>query len=416
MQRPDANGPVTVLGAGIVGLCTALALLERGIKVRVIERGAPGQETSYGNAGVISPWSIIPQISPGLWKNIPKLMVGPTRPLAVHWSSWPAMVPWGLRFLSLGTEAQVREISSGMFTLCGPSVDMYRKLLQGTGYEGLMQNSMYVHAFRDGSRANLNGLDNQLRAAAGANVELVGADVLHSIEPDLSPEFQAAVLIHDQARALAPGQIATVLADKAKSLGAEFVSDEIRTLKRTDTAWEIACAENTYRSEKVALCMGVWSKPLLEQLGISIPLMAERGYHVQFPESGLQVQNSVLDVDCKVVASQMAGGLRVAGQAEFGPIGAPPNPRTLERMERIARKMFPTLPPGEPDTWMGHRPSFPDSLPVLGEMPGQDGLFLNFGHSHYGLMMAPKSGELTARSILNEGTNEDLSAFDISRF
>ena len=416
MQRPDAKGPVTVLGAGIVGLCTALSLLERGVKVRIIERGAPGQETSYGNAGVISPWSIIPQISPGLWKNIPKLMVGPTRPLAIHWSSWPAMVPWGLRFLSLGTEAQVRAISAGMFTLCGPSVDLYRKLLQGTGHEYLMQDSMYVHAFRDGSRATLNGLDNQLRAAAGADIELVGADQLRAIEPDLSPEFQAAILIHNQARALAPGQIATVLAEKAKSLGAEFISDDIQSLRRKDTVWEITCAQQSFHAEKVALCMGVWSKPLLEQLGISVPLMAERGYHVQFGQSGLQVQNSVLDVDCKVVASQMAGGLRVAGQAEFGPIGAPPNSRTLDRMERIARKMFPALPPGAPDTWMGHRPSFPDSLPVLGEMPKHTGLFLNFGHSHYGLMMAPKSGDLTARSILGETPNEDLSAFGISRF
>ena len=416
MSQPDVKNPVTILGAGIVGLCTALSLLERGVKVRVIERGDPGQETSYGNAGVISPWSIIPQISPGLWKNIPRLMFGPTRPLSIHWSTWPAMVPWGLRFLSLGTETRVRAISAGMFTLCGPSVDLYRKHLAGTGHEDLLRESMYVHAFRDGSRANLRGLDTQIRAEAGANVELIGADELRGIEPDLSREFRAAVLIHDQARAFSPGQIATALAEKARSLGAEFICDEIRALNQDEKGWEITCSERTFHSEKLVMCLGIWSRPLLQQLGLSVPLMAERGYHVEFPQSELIVRNSVLDVDCKVVASQMAGGLRVAGQAEFGPIDAPPNLRTLKRMEKIARKMFPGLPSSTPTHWMGHRPSFPDSLPVLGEMPGQRGLFLNFGHSHYGLMMAPKSGELTARAVMNMGTNEDLSVFSIDRF
>ena len=85
---------VTILGGGIIGICSALSLQERGVNVRLIDINDPGQTTSFGNAGVISPWSIIPHSTPGLWKNIPKLMFSGWRPLSVRSRVWPIMIPW----------------------------------------------------------------------------------------------------------------------------------------------------------------------------------------------------------------------------------------------------------------------------------------------------------------------------------
>ncbi len=186
---------VTILGAGILGICTALSLVERGVPVRVIDRGAPGQVTSYGNAGVISPWSIIPQSMPGTWRQIPRLMFGAAQPLSVRLAAWPKMIPWGLRFLRIGNEASLRATVDAMEVLCGPSVELYRHHLAGTRHENLLRDSMYVHAFRDGSRASLDSLDYAMRRAKGADMELIGADALWRVEPALSRDFQAAVLI-----------------------------------------------------------------------------------------------------------------------------------------------------------------------------------------------------------------------------
>ena len=166
MPPPDA--PVIVLGAGIVGICTALSLLEQGIPVTLIDRGAPGQETSMGNAGVVSPWSIIPQSLPGTWKSIPKLMFGYGKPLSIHPRSLPAMIPWGLRFLRHGHEAQVRKTATAMSHLCAPSIDLYRHHLKGTGQEDLITDSYYVHAFRNGPVPSLDALDYRIRAEMGA--------------------------------------------------------------------------------------------------------------------------------------------------------------------------------------------------------------------------------------------------------
>lgn len=417
MSRPEPAAPVAILGAGIVGICTALSLLERGVPVTLIDRGAPGQETSMGNAGVVSPWSIIPQSLPGTWKTIPKLMFGPGRPLSIHPRAALRMIPWGLRFLRQGRADRVRASAEAMSHLCGPSIELYQRHLSGTGHENLLTDSMYVHAFRDGSRATLDALDYQIRAEMGADLELVGRDSLSRIEPALGPAFNAAILIKGQARMRSPGKLGEVLANKARALGAEFRQTAIRHLRRGPAAgWEVVCADGTVRAERLVLSLGAWSPGLLQDIGLTVPLMAERGYHVEFPDPGIEINNSIMDVDAKFVASSMAGGLRVAGQAEFAPVDAPPSKTRQTQLTKAARATFPALQTGDARFWMGRRPSFPDSLPALGPVPDAPGLFANFGHSHYGLMMAPASGEVTARALCGARQNTDLAAYALDRF
>ncbi|MEM6941620.1 MAG: FAD-dependent oxidoreductase [Pseudomonadota bacterium] len=417
MHPPDPAASVTILGAGIVGICTALCLLERGVKVTVIDKSAPGQETSMGNAGVVSPWSIIPQSVPGIWKTIPKLMLGRFGPLSIDPRSAPDMLPWGLRFLRQGKERHVRTTAAAMSHLCGPSIELYQRHLSGTGHENLIVESMYVHAFRDARRADLTSLDYRIRAEMGADLERIGKESLAQLEPALGPAFKAAVLIKGQARVRSPGKLGQVLAEKARALGADFRRTKVKRINRSaPNVWRVECNGMTLESDRIVLCLGVWSRGLLEQLGLAVPLMAERGYHVEFNSPGIEINNSVMDMDAKVVASSMQGGLRVAGQAEFAPVDAPPNPRRQRQLTKIARSAFPALRADQVRFWMGRRPSFPDSLPALGTVPGHPGLFANFGHSHYGLMMAPSSGEILARILCNERQNIDLKPYAIDRF
>lgn len=415
MPPPDQT-PVTILGAGIVGICTALSLLERGVPVTLIDQGAPGQATSLGNAGVVSPWSIIPQSLPGTWKSIPKLLFGYGRPLSIHPRTLPKMVPWGLRFLRQGREDRLREVAAAMSQLCGPSIELYQKHLSGTGHEGLLADSLYVHAFRDGSRANLRTLDYRIRSEFGAEVELVGQDRLRALEPALGPDFGAAVLIHGQARVRSPGRLGQVLAEKAQSLGATVRQAVIKGIRRKASGWVVQCDGEEVEAARLVICLGAWSADKLGALPLRIPLMAERGYHAEFADPGIEINNSIMDVDAKVVASSMEGGVRVAGQAEFAPIDAPPSDKRNRILVDVARAAFPDLRADTPTFWMGRRPSFPDSLPMIGEVEGQPGLYLNFGHSHYGLMMAPKSGEIVGQLVRGELSNAGLEPFSPSRF
>ncbi|NVO55854.1 FAD-dependent oxidoreductase [Rhodobacteraceae bacterium B1Z28] len=408
---------VTIIGAGIVGICCALSLQERGIPVRIVDRGEPGQETSFGNAGVVSPWSFIPQAMPGIWKKLPAMLLDPKSALSVRPSFWPKMVPWGLRFLGQSGEKTVRKVSDAMELLCRPSVDLYRMHLQGTGHEDLITDSLYVHAFRHPEQANLDGLDYLIRAEKGGQLERIGGDALHRLEPALTRDFKAAILIKGQARITSPGRVGTVLADKARSQGAEIVKAEITGLTRQeDGSWCLTTSGETLHAQSIVLAAGVWSADLLKPLGLSVPLVAERGYHVEFPNPPSCLTNSIMDVDAKVVASSMQDGLRVAGTAEFADIDAPPDPRKQAILTEQAKAMIPDLDTSQAQFWMGRRPSFPDSLPAIGQLEGKPGLYTAFGHSHYGLMMAPKTGELVADLLSGRRHNIDLDPFSPDRF
>ena len=416
MQPSESNQPVIILGAGIVGICTALSLLERQIPVVIIDKADPGQATSYGNAGVVSPWSFIPQAMPGIWKNIPKLMLGYGRPLSVHPKYMFKMLPWGMRFLRQSSEVNVRANADAMAKLCGPSIDLFAKHLAGTGHEGLLVDSLYVQAFRDGSKATLDALDYQIRAEKGADMEVVGQNRLAEIEPALAPEFKAAVLIKNAGRVRSPGQVGAVLAEKARQMGAQFLRDEIKQISRIGTRWTIKGLTKDYHAERIVICLGAWSSQLLQGIKLNIPLMSERGYHVEFKSPGISLNNSVMDVDAKFIASSMENGLRVAGHAEFAPPDAPPSKQREQILKRLAKSTFPSLNLEDTSFWVGQRPSFPDSKPMIDAPDEYPGLYLNFGHSHFGLMMSPASGELTAQLITGDQPNFDMSEFSAHRF
>lgn len=407
---------VTILGGGIIGICCALSLAQRGIAVRMIDRNTPGQGATSGNAGIISPWSIVPMALPGLWKKLPGMMLDKQQPLKVHPRFWPQMLPWGLKFMNQSDEASVRRISESMQYLCSPSIELYRKHLAGTGNEGLVKDSLYVHAFRSADKPSLKSLDYRIRQEKGADLTLIGTDDLHQLEPALSRDFKAAVLIKGQARAVSPGDIAASLAQKASDLGVEILRFETSSLQHSGSEWVLKGAEASIHCETLVLAAGIWSGELLKSIGVILPMVAERGYHVEYTNPGIEVNNSIMDVDAKVVASSMSGGMRLAGAAEFGWADAPPDLHRKPLMDTQAKAMFPELRDSEPNFWMGHRPSLPDSLPVLGRVPGHEGLFAAFGHSHYGLMMAPKTGEVIAELISGTVSDVNLSAFSPERF
>ena len=416
MHKPDPTAPVTILGAGIVGICTALSLLERGVPVTLIDRGPPGQATSYGNAGVVSPWSFVPQAVPGIWRNIPKLMLGYGRPLSVHPKYALKILPWGVRFLQQSRADRVIAASDAMANLCGPSIDLFRKHLHGTGHEGLLTDSMYLQLFRDGSKLTLDTIDYKIRAEKGAEMEVVGQDELSRLEPAVSSEFKAGLLVKGTARVRAPGRLATVLADKAAGMGARFVKADIKRVEKGETGWRIRCEDRDHEAERIVMCLGAWSADLLPDTKHKVPLISERGYHAEFSAPGIDLNNSVMDADAKFIASSMEGGLRVAGHAEFAPPDAPPSKRREKMFIRLAKAAFPDLQTENASLWTGCRPSFPDSLPMIDKLEEHPGLFLNFGHSHYGLMMSPASGELTAQLLCGDRPNVSLEGYSAKRF
>jgi len=408
---------VTILGAGIVGICSALSLLDRDITVRLIDRAGPAEGASYGNAGVISPWSSVPQSLPGTWRTLPQLLLETDGPLSVRWRYLPRFFPWAMRFLRAGRLGQVEKIADAMDQLNRPNVDLYRRHLAGTGKEHLLQDCFYVQAQRSPLKPGPDNFGYRLREKRGAPMELVDGKGLRAIEPDLSRDYQSGLIIRDQARALHPGELGQTLADKALAQGAQFLRHDVRTIRPgEDHGWLIETDGATLFAAKLLITAGAWSTRLLEPLGIRLPLAFERGYHLEFRNPGVELRHSVMDLDRKFVTSAMNAGIRSAGTAEFADLDAPPDDRRVLMLKKQTKAMLPDINLDDTTSWMGVRPSFPDSLPCIGALNGFDNLFAAFGHSHYGLGMAPKTGEIIADLLAERCPNIDLAPYAPTRF
>lgn len=408
---------VTIIGAGIIGICSALSLLERGASVQLIDRSEPADGTSFGNAGVISPWSCTPQSLPGVWRTLPKALLDPLGPLRIDWHYFPTFIPWALRFLKAGRTDKVEKIADAMGVLNRPNVELYRRHLAGTGKEYLLQDSYYLQVHRKPLAINSDDLSFRLRAERGAPMEIVDGDQLREIEPALSPDFQSALVIKDQARALSPGDLGKALADKARTMGAEFTCSEVKRISPTERGgWHIELSEKNLDAVHLVIAAGPWSTQLLKPLGIDLPLAYERGYHLECRNPGVELKHSVMDLERKFVTSAMASGIRSAGTAEFANLDAPPDYRRADMLKPLTRAMLPGIDTRDSKRWMGTRPSFPDSLPCIGPLAGYPNLHAAFGHSHYGLGMAPMTGEIIASLLTARPQNIDLAPYRPERF
>ena len=409
---------IYVLGGGIIGLCSGISLLEQGQDVTILDRTVSDEGASAGNAGIISPWSVIPQSIPGLWKHIPKWICDPRGPVSVRTSYVPKIIPWGLKFLSFGDMAHVNRISQAMWALNQGNIGLYHQYLADTGKQYLVQDSYYIHAFRQKDKACLDNFDYQMRQDLGADIIRINADELQELEPALTTDYQAAIVIKGQARALSPAAICQALREKFQRLGGHLKIGTIQELRpgSEKSEWYIKTAETSYQANQILIALGTWSQKLLAPFGVKVPLEAERGYHVTFPNMAQQLTHSVMDMDMKFVASQMVDGIRVAGTAEFSGLDAPLNQKRLYHLTVLARKMLPDISQSLPKSWGGYRPSLPDSLPCLGRVSGYEGLYAAFGHSHYGLMMAPRTGRVMAQLMTGQEPDIDLKPFSLTRF
>ena len=303
-----------------------------------------------------------------------------------------------------------------MMVLSDRSPSHYRELLSGTSELELVKDSYYIFAYKKAEQASFDHFGWQMRKKRKVPLSLINAEQLQELEPYISKKFEAAILIHEQARALNPHAIGKALVSKARALGVKFFQSKVKFIQKEDNVWVTNCAENKYFSGKLVLAAGVWSASLLRPFGYDLPLQAERGYHLLCQNPEIIINHSIMDVEHMCVASQMESGIRIAGTAEFAGIEAKPDHRRAFVFKKALKNLFPSINVDHAEPWMGRRPTFPDSLPCIGPVPNLKGLFAAFGHSHYGLGQAPNTGQIVADCIMGKKSGVDMKPYRIDRF
>ena len=398
---------VVVIGAGIVGASTALELLRDGHRVTIVDPGAPGgeQAASYGNAGWLSPCSVVPLSMPGLWRKVPGYLADPLGPLAIRWSYLPSLLAWLLRFLRAGaSEARLEVAARAMRALVADAPERHHRLAEEAGVSELIQRQGLLYVFPSRADFSADALAWRLRRDNGVEWIELDENELRQREPHLDRRYTFGVLVETGGHCRDPGAYVGALIRRAEAQGAQLHHGEALgfdvqagRLKAVRTATvAIAC-------DKAVICAGARSKVLAGAVGDRIPLETERGYHAVIPTSGVGPRHPTMPSDGKMGVTMMQGGLRVAGQVELAGLQAAPNWKRAHILRDFALRAYPglkqELQPERIRFWMGHRPATPDSLPCIGIASGCADVVHAFGHGHIGLASGPMTGRLVADLI-----------------
>ncbi|MGU7771595.1 NAD(P)/FAD-dependent oxidoreductase [Burkholderia sp. MR1-5-21] len=414
---------IVVVGAGIIGSCTALELLTQGHRVTILDPCVPGgpQSASYGNGTWISPGSIIPVVTPGLWRQVPALLLDRNGPLVVRKAQLVSHLPWLVRvLLANATKAKVAATAGALGFLLVDAPDRYRHLAATIGRTDLMLNKGLLLAYSDRQAFEAEAFFWQLRRESGLRWTELDQFALRQREPFLSDDYRFGILVDDGNQCINPGEFVSEVVSAAVEAGAthdmrEAIGLDIDSNGRVSVrtrSGEILC-------DYVVIAAGVHSKMLAAQAGDKIPMMSERGYHAVIKNPKVWPHSALMALDSKMSINTTPSGLRLAGQVEIAGLTAPPDWNRVELMIDRARKIFPGLGVREDmdvERWMGHRPSTSDGLPVIGASRRSKNVLYAFGHGHIGLTAAPKTASIVANLVAGHHHTQATRAFDPERF
>ncbi|MEJ1161045.1 NAD(P)/FAD-dependent oxidoreductase [Prosthecomicrobium sp. N25] len=408
---------VIVLGAGMVGVSAALALQKRGRSVLLVDRGEPGEETSFGNAGVIEREGFVPVAFPRKLKALLRYGLNLSTEAHYHPAHLPKVVPW-LMALRRNTDLPgIEAYAAANDLLCRHAVAEHRALAAEAGAERYFRQDGWIRLYRSAESYAEAGLLHRLADQYGVSYRVLEPAELAALEPHLRGRFHKAVLWPESDTVSWPGGVVKAYAELFRRLGGKVARGDARSLARAGDHWTVHIAGGSAEAPQVVAALGAWTTDLTSRLGLSFPLVPKRGYHMHFGAEGNAVlTRPVVDNDYGYVLTPMERGIRLTTGIEFADRDAPPTPRQLERLRPIARGIFPLAEDRDAAPWLGRRPALPDSLPVIGAAPGVPGLWLDFGHGHLGFTQGPISGRLLADLVTGEPAVVDPKPFRAERF
>ena len=421
MPVDPAKPSIIVIGAGIVGACTAAYLQRDGHDVTLIDHDEPGAGASSGNGGMLSGSSIIPVAMPGVAAKVPGWLTDAEGPLTLRWSYLPRIAPWLWRFLGSATTEKVEAQARALRALLQPSLDNFGPIVRDAGAERLIHRhgTLYLYASEQSWRNDARNTD--LRRRNGVEMEDVIGAALRELEPDLAPGFSHARLVRANGHTSDPLALVRSLVAHARSRGARVLRERVTGFEHNGAQVSaVVTGQGRHAAGRVVLACGAWSKPLAKQLGDTLPLDTERGYQiiVNNPEKG--PRTPTLYVDGHFGATPMDMGLRFTGTVEFAGLEAPPDWRRADVLLRQGRRLYPGLASGEDagrvSRWMGFRPSMPDSLPVIGPASRFANAFYAFGHGHVGMCAASTTGRVVADWVAGREPCVPIEPFSPKRF
>lgn len=418
-MSPGKEKTIAVIGAGIIGVTLARKLQREGWRVLLFDPGEPGMGASFGNAGFIATDEILP-LSHGIsFSAVFKMLLNPMAPLTIRWQNIFSLIPWFWKFLQATRPNPMAKSAAALAALQKGALKAWNTTIREEALTPHIRKNgaMIVYETEKGfaqDSAKFPFLDQH-----EIEYSVLSGDQAREMIPELSPNIRKAIYFPNGLHVTDPLSVTKQIHDNFTRYGGQTIADHITGFKTKDGKLQALVGnKDTYPVDAAVLTAGHQSGDLLKTLGIKVPLAAERGYHVIVDHGPLKFDMTFGSHERGFFITPMTTGLRLAGTVEFAPAGRelPENWKRAEILKTKVENLIPGVAGKETGRWMGHRPTLPDFLPVLGQTPDLDNLYLSFGHQHLGLTLAPISAEIICQLITTGKTALDISPFDIQRF
>ena len=415
MSEKNDIQDIVVIGGGVVGLTTAFALQTAGKNVCVVERGALGMGASYGNAGTIADYAVAPVGTPDVLKNIFSLLLDQESPLTIRPAALLSLMPWLLRFVRQSLPNASANNAVAIAALVASSLQEWKELAARVGATPLLRQNGCLYLYESDASFAKARADIENRRRLGIAVELIGPSELIKLEPAFSLSQGGAAYFPKATSVLDPLALVLEIARAFQEAGGRVLAHDITHLTRKKDHVMLRAGLVTLRAKTVIITAGAHSKDLARQAGDRIPLETERGYHLEWDMHNVPISRPTCPTARGFYFSPMRGRLRVAGTVELGGLTAAASPHRLEALEKAARQFFPDLPKAN-RSWMGFRPSIPDSRPVIGPSSQGADVLYGFGHGHIGLTLAPITANILRDLCLGRSPSLDIAPYSAQRF
>jgi glycine/D-amino acid oxidase-like deaminating enzyme len=405
-----------VVGGGIIGLCSALALQRAGLPTILLAPERGSAPASFGNAGHIAIEQAEPLASWQTIRSAPRRLTIAGGALGLPPGQIRHWLPFALRLARAAAPTRYADGKAALSVLLAEAMPAWQRLAGSLPRRDLLIERGHIVVWHD-PRAAERGLAAWRRTDIGtARFRPASTGECRDLGQAMARPPAGAIIFDNTAQVVDPGIVSAMLEQAFVAAGGERRIGRVRRLALAGTEAVLTTETgDTLQPRALLIAAGVESGALFRPLGIRVPIIAERGYHIQAAGHRWPDLPPVVFEERSMIVTRFESGLRAASFVEFGTLAAPPDPRRWQRLEHHVADLG--LPVATPFTrWMGARPTLPDYLPAIGRVRQATNLFYAFGHQHLGMTLGPVTGELVAALLAGQPTTLPLGPYALDRF
>ena len=406
---------IVVVGAGIIGICTAYFLQKSGFKVTIIDKEDPGTMTSFGHACTFADYASIPVNSPSLLSQIPSMLFKRDSPLTIDFFYLIKNMPWALKFLKNCRKDKVEKIANSLANFLKHSQLSYDEIFKEVEVSEYIKNEENIYLFDSQKAYDDYKYATLLRKKNNVKVVELSKNEIHDLEPNLAPVYYSGQLFVGSRHTTNPLSISRKIFENFLLRGGKYIKENVKNVSQKENSIEVSLENKRIECDEMIICAGAWSNIIANMVGENFPLDTERGYHVLFETDQQLINRPIAWSESGFYLIQIEDGIRAAGTVEIAGLNKSPNNQRTNMIERQSRKILPQLGKVK-STWMGRRPTLPDALPIIGRSEKNKNILFAFGHQHIGWTLAAVTGKAINELIKGNKPNFDINAFSPNRF